>query len=101
MLFRSDKGGLPVGMMKGISYQEAPVSFNPGDVLLIYSDGITESINEGDEEFGEERLIEVMQHNLQRSASGIRDRIDEALSRFVGTMAPVDDMTLMIIKRTT
>jgi serine phosphatase RsbU (regulator of sigma subunit) len=42
-----------------------------------------------------------MTHNLQRSASGIRDRIDEALSRFVGTMAPVDDMTLMIIKRTT
>ena len=95
-----DKGGLPIGMMKGMSYQEASVAFGPGDVLLIYSDGITESINEADEEFGEERLTEVMQHNLQRSASGIRDRIDEALSRFVGTMAPVDDMTLMIIKRT-
>jgi len=95
-----DKGGLPIGMMKGMSYQEASVAFNPGDVLLIYSDGITESINEADEEFGEERLTEVMQHNLQRTASGIRDRIDEALSRFVGTMAPVDDMTLMIIKRT-
>jgi serine phosphatase RsbU (regulator of sigma subunit) len=94
-----DKGGLPVGMMKGMPYQEASVVFNPGDVLVIYSDGITESVNEKDEEFAEQRLVEVVKHNLNRSASGIRDRIDEALSRFVGTMAPVDDMTLMIIKR--
>ena len=52
--------------------------FDPGDVLIIYSDGITESVNDRDEEFGEERLIEVVKHNLHRSASGIRDRIDEA-----------------------
>ena len=97
---RLDKGGLPIGMMQGVVYQEASVGFDPGDVLVIYSDGITESINEREEEFDEERLIEVVKNNLGRSASGIRDRIDEALSRFVGTTAPVDDMTLMIIKRT-
>ena len=96
---RLDKGGLPIGMMQGSLYQEASVVFQPGDVLVIYSDGITESINERDEEFDEERLIDVVKTNLGRSASGIRDRIDEALSRFVGTTAPVDDMTLMIIKR--
>jgi serine phosphatase RsbU (regulator of sigma subunit) len=97
---RLDKGGLPIGMMQSVLYQEASVAFEPGDVLVIYSDGITESINEKEEEFEEERLIEVVKNNLGRSASGIRDRIDEALSRFVGTTAPVDDMTLMIIKRT-
>ena len=69
-------------------------------MLVIYSDGITESVNDKDEEFGETRLLEVVRHNLNRSVSGIRDRIDEALSRFVGTTAPVNDMTLMIIKRT-
>jgi serine phosphatase RsbU (regulator of sigma subunit) len=94
-----DQGGLPVGMMPGVRYQEGTVAFEPGDVLVIYSDGITESVNDQDEEFGEERLVEVIRHNLNRSASGIRDRIDEALSRFVGTTAAVDDMTLMIIKR--
>jgi len=97
---RLDTGGLPIGMMQGVAYQEASVAFEVGDVLVIYSDGITESINEREEEFDEERLIEVVKNNLGRSASGIRDRIDEALSRFVGTTAPVDDMTLMIIKRT-
>jgi serine phosphatase RsbU (regulator of sigma subunit) len=95
-----DKGGLPIGMMPGMSYQEDSVTFEPGDALVIYSDGITESVNDRDEEFGETRLVEVIKNNLNRSASGIRDRIDEALSRFVGTAAPVDDMTLMIIKRT-
>jgi len=97
---RLDKGGLPIGMMQGVVYQEASVAFDRGDVLVIYSDGITESINEREEEFDEDRLIEVVKDNLGRSASGVRDRIDEALSRFVGTTAPVDDMTLMIIKRT-
>ncbi|HYP29547.1 MAG TPA: SpoIIE family protein phosphatase [Blastocatellia bacterium] len=95
-----DQGGLPIGLMQGASYQEGTVKFEPNDVLVIYSDGITESVNDGDEEFGEERLIEVVRNNLHRSAAGIRDRIDEALSRFVGTAAPVDDMTLMVIKCT-
>ena len=94
-----DKGGLPVGLMPGICYDEDRVQFTPGDTLIIYSDGITESVNLGDEEFGEERLLEVVKNNLRRSASGIRDRIDEALTRFVGTAAAVDDMTVMIIKR--
>jgi serine phosphatase RsbU (regulator of sigma subunit)/pSer/pThr/pTyr-binding forkhead associated (FHA) protein len=97
---RLDRGGLPIGMMQGVPYQEASVQFEPGDVLVIYSDGITESVDAQDEEFGEQRLIEVLKQNRSRSSSGIRDRIDEALSRFVGSMAPVDDMTLMIIKRT-
>ena len=99
-IIRLDKGGLPIGMMQAITYIEDTVKFESGDVLIIYSDGITESVNEKEEEFEESRLIEVVKNNLNRSASGIRDRIDEALSRFVGTTAPVDDMTLMIIKRT-
>ena len=97
---RLETGGLPIGMMQGVAYEQAIVTFEAADVLVIYSDGITESVNEREEEFEEERLIEVVKNNTGRSASGIRDRIDEALSRFVGTTAPVDDMTLMIIKRT-
>jgi phosphoserine phosphatase RsbU/P len=98
-MVKLDIGGLPVGLMPGICYDQDQVQFYPGDVLVIYSDGITESVNLQDEEFGEARLIEVVKNNLHRSASGIRDRIDEALSRFVGTAAAVDDMTVMIVKR--
>ena len=95
-----DLGGFPIGVMPGSQYQEGQVEFEPGDVLIVYSDGITESVNEAGDEFGETRLIEVVQKYMDRSAPGMRDRVDEALSRFVGTAAPVDDMTLMIVKRT-
>ncbi|HKV40135.1 MAG TPA: SpoIIE family protein phosphatase [Blastocatellia bacterium] len=100
-LIRLDIGGLPIGVMQGSGYREGQIEFEPGDVLCIYSDGITESIDEAGEEFGEARLIEVISKNLNRSAAGLRDRIDESLSRFVGTAPPIDDMTLMIVKRTT
>lgn len=96
---RLDVGGLPIGILPSASYDEGQIQFEPGDVLVIYSDGISESVSEDGEEFGEERLIEVITKNIERSSSGLRDRIDEALSRFVGTGAPVDDMTLMIVKR--
>jgi sigma-B regulation protein RsbU (phosphoserine phosphatase) len=93
-------GGFPIGIMPGSSYQEGQVEFEPGDVLVVYSDGITESVNEAGEEFGETRLIDVVVKYIERTAAGLRDRVDEALSRFVGTAPPVDDMTLMIVKRT-
>ena len=94
-----DVGGFPVGIMPFGEYLEATVQFNPGDVLIIYSDGVTESVNENDDEFGEARLIEVMQKNRTRTAAGIRDRIDEALTRFVGKAKSVDDLTMVIVKR--
>ncbi len=91
--------GLPIGIMHDSEYEEACVRLWPGDVLVVYSDGITESVNTLDEEFGDDRLVAVVTKNLAASASKIRDRIDESLSRFVGTASPVDDMTLLILKR--
>jgi len=96
---RRDATGLPNGILRNSEYEEACVRLWPGEALVVYSDGITESINMFDEEFGEDRLIEVLTRNRTSSAGKIRDRIDEALSRFVGTASPVDDMTLLILKR--
>ena len=94
-----DVGGFPVGIMPFGTYEEATVQLNPGDVLVIYSDGVTESVNENDDEFGEAQLLEIIQKNLSRTAAGIRDRIDEALTRFVGKAKTVDDLTMVIVKR--
>src|SRR5262249_26473948 len=93
-----DVGGLPIGMMPGTGYREGQVDMQPGDSLVIYSDGITESVDGSGEECGEDRVHEVVQGDVGRAASGIRDRVEEVLSRFVGNAAPVDDMTLMIVK---
>ncbi len=96
---RLDIGGFPVGITQFGDYREGWVELEPGDVLVIYSDGVTESLDESGEEFGEARLIEIAQKNRGRTAAGLRDRIDEALTRFVGKASSVDDLTLVILKR--
>lgn len=94
-----DIGGFPVGITPFGDYREGWVELEPGDVLVIYSDGVTESLDEQGEEFGEARLIEIVQKNRGRTAAGLRDRIDEALTKFVGKADSVDDLTLVILKR--
>ena len=96
---RLDIGGFPVGITPDGDYREGWVQLDPGDVLLIYSDGASESLNERGDEFGEARLIDIVQRNRTRTAAGIRDRIEEALTRFVGKADAVDDLTLVIVKR--
>jgi serine phosphatase RsbU (regulator of sigma subunit) len=94
-----DIGGFPVGITPFGDYREGWIEIELGDVMVIYSDGVTESLNEREEEFGEARLIEVVQKNRGRTAAGLRDRIDEALTKFVGKASAVDDLTLVILKR--
>jgi sigma-B regulation protein RsbU (phosphoserine phosphatase) len=96
---RLDIGGFPVGITPDGEYREGWTQIEPGDVLVIYSDGVTESLDEREEEFGEARLIEVVQKHRGRTAASLRDRIDEALTRFVGKAKSVDDLTLVIVKR--
>lgn len=94
-----DIGGFPLGITPFCDYREGWVELGPGDVLVIYSDGVTESLNEEGEEFGESRLVEIVQRNRGRTPAGLRDRIDEALAKFGGKAKTVDDLTLVIVKR--
>lgn len=94
-----DIGGFPVGITPFGDYREGWAELEAGDVMVIYSDGVTESQNEQGEEFDEARLIEIVQKNRGRTAAGLRDRIDEALTKFVGKAKSVDDLTLVIVKR--
>src|SRR5581483_4416603 len=97
---RLEVGGVPVGLLPESTYEESTVKIEPNDILLLFSDGITESVNESDEEFGDARLIEVARQYRDAPVARLRDKIEEALSKFVGKAAPVDDMTLVIMKRT-
>ena len=66
---------------------------------MIYSDGVSEAVNPNGEEFGATRLYEVVARNLDTSASGIRDRIESALTKFCQGTPAADDITLVIVKR--
>ncbi|MBI4854761.1 MAG: SpoIIE family protein phosphatase [Acidobacteria bacterium] len=95
-----ESGGLPIGITDEITYETNTTLINPGDVLVIYSDGITDSVNERDEDFGENRLIEVIRRYRTRTASKLRDQIEGAIAEFMGPCAPIDDTTIVIVKRT-
>ena len=92
-------GGLPLGIMADAEFREGRTQLHPGDVLVIYSDGVSEAVNPSGEEFGPTRLYEVVARNLDASAGGIRDRIESALTKFCQGTPAADDITLVIVKR--
>ncbi len=92
-------GGLPLGLMDFAEYEVGHAQLGAGDVLFIYSDGVSEANNVNEDEFGMERLSSVISANIGRSAAGIRDKVESALSLFTGTADPNDDITLVIVKK--
>jgi serine phosphatase RsbU (regulator of sigma subunit) len=92
-------GGLPLGIMADADFREGRTNLQPGDVLVIYSDGVSEAVNPTGEEFGPTRLYETVARNLDTSAAGIRDRIESALTKFCQGTPAADDITLVIVKR--
>ncbi len=92
-------GGLPLGILPDYDYREGRTQLSAGDVLVIYSDGVTETQDPTGEEFGTTRLHEVVSQNLRLTASGIRDKIEASLSAFAQGTPAVDDITLVIVKR--
>ena len=92
-------GGLPLGIKADADYREGRTHLQLGDVLVIYSDGVTEAASPNGEEFGPTRLYEVVSRNVDASAAGIRDRIESALTKFSQGTQAADDITLVIVKR--
>jgi sigma-B regulation protein RsbU (phosphoserine phosphatase) len=92
-------GGLPLGIKRDAEYREGRTQLQKGDVLVIYSDGVTEAQSPSGEEFGSTRLYEVVSRNIEASAAGIRDRIESSLTKFAQGTSAADDITLVIVKR--
>jgi len=96
---RLESCGFCLGMFPSVHYEENKVALEPGDIILFYTDGITESRNASKEEFDERRLIEILQKESRRSAQEIMDRVFQDLKLFTDCAEPVDDMTLVVVKR--
>lgn len=89
----------PLGVCPDLPYCESTLELGPGDVLVIYSDGVSEATNEHDEEFGEQRLADTVLAHPQLNALQLRDCIDEKLMEFCRHQTAADDLTLVILKR--
>ena len=95
---RLETGGPVLGVVPSFSFQEATVKIEPGDLLLIYSDGFTEAMDRRFEEFGEERLIEATRAAWDQPAAALVDSIIETVNRHAGDAPQTDDMTLLALR---
>jgi sigma-B regulation protein RsbU (phosphoserine phosphatase) len=90
--------GVALGVLDDVDLQSVKVDLQPGDVLVLYTDGVTEAINRAEEEFGEERLYAVITQNRHRPAEEIMAAILDAITAHAGDTPQFDDITLMILR---
>jgi len=90
---------MALGVSDETSWRQKQVRIEPGDVLVLYTDGITEAINVVSQAYGEERLVEVLLAKAISPAARIRDALLEELHRHVGNRPRQDDIALLVIKR--
>lgn len=90
--------GPPLGLFPETTYDEVALHLDPGDLLVVYTDGITEAEDADEREFGLERLVAVYGDGAAPLAQLI-DRLDQALGQFVGNRPFADDRTLVMLRR--
>jgi len=93
-----EKGGTVLGAFDDFVYEEETIKLNSGDLLLLYTDGITEAMNEKDEMFEEERLLNLLKENRGISAQELSQKIVDSVLSFQGSTPQSDDLTLVLLK---
>lgn len=97
-LIRLEEGGVPVGLFPEFHYEKGVVQLHPDDVLVIFSDGISEAWGPDGEEYGEDRIRKVVEEGRHLPAETLRCLILEDVARFTRDAEPADDMTLVVAK---
>jgi sigma-B regulation protein RsbU (phosphoserine phosphatase) len=95
---RLDVGGTVVGLLETFPYQQGSVSLAEGDILVAYTDGISEAMNSADEEWGEDRLTKTVEACGGLTAQEVLDRIFKDADTFVAGAKQHDDMTLVVVR---
>jgi hypothetical protein len=95
---RLDKGGLPYGIIPEAKYESATVTIAPGDWLIIFTDGLVEAENARQEEYGEARLMNVLNASTSVNPTELLKRLMFDLDAFVGNTPQHDDVTCMLLK---
>ncbi|MEG4802259.1 SpoIIE family protein phosphatase [Microcoleus sp. ARI1-B5] len=93
--------GFPIGLVEEIGefVTQAEVQLNPGDVVVLYTDGIPEAFDIDKKQYGLERLWQVVVENRQRSAQEIREAVIDDVRRYIGVQRVFDDITLVVMKQ--
>ena len=92
------EGGFVLGFLRDQEYRQMTQLIDPGDIIVLYTDGVTEVFNGEDELFGEDRLKKIIADNSQLCAKEIKNKIIEAVKDFALDKEQQDDITLVVIK---
>ena len=92
--------GTPLGLLQpGLPFGESELTLGPGDVLVLYSDGVTEAQNAAEEEYGVERLLEVVRATASEPPDAMIARLLDSIDGFAGAAPQFDDITLLVLTR--
>ncbi|HWB96397.1 MAG TPA: SpoIIE family protein phosphatase [Bryobacteraceae bacterium] len=94
-----DGGGPPLGILAAAAYQEYRARLEPGDLLAIYSDGVTDATNPQEEEFGEERFADILVAHASEPPEAIIAAVNQAITAWEAGAPAADDITLVVAKR--
>ena len=97
-IFLLKEGGTALGIFKDAKYEERAVSLVPGDLLVFYTDGVTEAVGTDGSMFEIDRLIDLLHSMTQHSAKEIVEGVQEAIQAFADPAAAVDDITMVVIR---
>jgi phosphoserine phosphatase RsbU/P len=95
---RLDRGGCVVGLLDELNWEQGTEHFGPGDILIAYSDGVTEPENDFGE-FGEGRLLEVVRRHRHLSLEAISEQVIQTLRSWIGAQEQPDDVTLVLARQ--
>jgi sigma-B regulation protein RsbU (phosphoserine phosphatase) len=87
-----------LGMFEHATFEEEAVTLAPGDVIVAFSDGVSEAMNEADEEYTDERLIAAVHANRACSPEALLDAPLADVRRFCGDATPNDDVTMVVVR---
>jgi len=96
---RLEVGGIPLGITEGVPYEVGRTRLDAGDYLVIFTDGVVEAFNKNDEEYGEQKLLGVVNHAADGAPPQLLQSLLADLDGFVGNTPQHDDMTCLLLKR--
>jgi len=92
-------GNLILGAFAPVSYQSSPLHLHQGDILVVYSDGLTEARNQREEMFGEERLLKIIQQEAPSGSHAFQQKFLKAIEEFTQGMPQADDITFLVVEK--
>ncbi len=95
---RLERGGLPFGIEPGAGYESGTTRLVPGDLLVIFTDGLVEAVDTSDEEYGDARMIETLGTLRGESAAGTIRGLIESVDRFSADVRQYDDITCLAVR---